>query len=89
MVTSLLAEKPSKLTSFIGFIIVLPTIALGILPFAFLYKMLESIFNKYYDDTLGFISFWLSIWVFVLTVFYVIIKAINESNDEKKLLEEN
>lgn len=89
MVTSLLTEKPSKLTSAIGFIILLPTIALGLLPFAFLYQMLESIFNKYYNDTLGFISFWLSIWVFVLTIFYIVINAINESNEEKKLLEED
>ena len=27
--------------------------------------------------------------IFVLTISYIIIKAINESNDEKKLLEEN
>jgi hypothetical protein len=89
VISSLLDEKPSLIKSIMGFIILLPTIVLGLLPFYFLYQMLKTIFYKYYDDSLGFYSFWVSLWVFILIMFYIISETISENKADKNFYSKN
>jgi len=52
------------------------------LPFYFEYYMLINIYVKYFGDTLGKVSFYLSIWTILLLLYYLI-------NNARKSLREN
>lgn len=69
--------------SCIGLLLGLPLLSLIFLPFYFEYYMLKVIWNSYYEELLGMISFWLSIWIMLYLVFYVINNAIHNYQENK------
>lgn len=85
-ISSILEDKPSILTSFVGFILLLPIILIGFLPYYFLIKMLLIVHSEYYSSTLGFYSFWISIWLFLVMMFYLITTAISENKKDKDFI---
>lgn len=69
--------------SCIGLLLGLPLLSLIFLPFYFEYYMLKVIWNSYYEELLGMISFWLSIWIMLYLIFYVINNAIHNYQENK------
>jgi uncharacterized membrane protein len=85
-ISSILENKPNVLTAFIGFVLLLPLVLIGLLPYFFLTKMLLIIHNEYYCTTLGFYSFWICIWMFLVMMFYLITSAIAENKKDKDFI---
>lgn len=88
-VSSILEDKPNAFTSLIGFILLLPLMLIGLLPYYFLLRMLMTVYNEYYCMNLGFYSFWISIWLFLIMIFYLITTAISENKKDKDFIKNN
>jgi hypothetical protein len=88
-VSSILEDKPNAFTSLIGFILLLPLMLIGLLPYYFLLRMLMAVYNEYYFTNLGFYSFWISIWLFLIMIFYLITTAISENKKDKDFIKNN
>jgi hypothetical protein len=58
------------LGAFLGILLVLPLFVIVLMPFYFQCYMIYDLFAKYYNDTLGKICFWISIWLSASTIFY-------------------
>ncbi|PKB15224.1 hypothetical protein [Flavobacterium sp. 5] len=70
--------KPKISETFIGFLLLLPTLLLAILPYLTLILMLVDSYKKYTNDLLGWICFLASVWGFSLLLFYIWISLKNE-----------
>jgi hypothetical protein len=70
-----------------GFLLMLPILVFYILPFYFEYYMLRDVFNNFYNDTIGKISFWLTIYINLILALYYIKVTITNFQDLKE--EEN
>jgi hypothetical protein len=76
-------KKSNILNSCLGALLALPLLSLIFLPFYFEYYMLKVIWNNYYSQTLGKMSFWLSIWITAYVIYYIIVTAIENYKDRK------
>jgi hypothetical protein len=82
--------KGNILIAIIGFILLLPLPLLYILPFYLEYYMLHDVHTRFYTDTLGKISFWISLWLCAVTIFYFILLSVNnflDMRDENTIIE--
>ena len=77
------SDKVSVIQALFGFIIILPVLSLIFLPFYFEFYMIRDIYRNYMTDNLGKISFYLSIWITLLMIYYLVITAIKNINDQK------
>ena len=77
------SDKVPVFQAFFGFIIILPFLSLIFLPFYFEFYMLRDIYCNYMTDSLGNVSFYLSIWIMLLMVFYLISTAFRNFKDQK------
>jgi hypothetical protein len=84
--SSILENKPNILSSFIGFILLLPIILIGLSPYYFLIRMLFIVHSEYCSTKLGFFSFWICIWLFLVMMFYFITTAISENKKDKDFM---
>jgi len=57
---------------FFGILILLPIFSIIILPLYFEYLLLKDLFTNYFDDTFGKLSFCLSVWLTIISVWYFI-----------------
>lgn len=73
--------KTHVLLGFIGIILVIPLLSLFLLPFVLVFFMLKDIYANYYADILGKTSFYLTIWVNLVTIFYYIKVSVNNFQD--------
>ncbi|MEB2781474.1 hypothetical protein U3A58_13820 [Algoriphagus sp. C2-6-M1] len=80
-------EKTGVINSCLGVILVLPLLSLIFLPFYFEFYMLKTIWTNYYSDTLGKISFWLTIWITAYMLHYLISNFIINFRDAKNELQ--
>lgn len=76
-------KKGSGLNSCFGALLALPLMSLLFLPFYFEYFMLKVIWNNYYGQVLGIVSFWLSIWIMLFLIYYLISNTIHNYQDNK------
>lgn len=76
-------KKSSHLNSCFGALLALPLISLLFLPLYFEYYMLKVIWNNYYEQVLGMVSFWLSIWIMLYLIYYFISNTIHNYQDNK------
>lgn len=72
------------LGALLGIILTLPLFAVIFLPICFEYYMLHDLFLKYYNDILGKICFWISIWLCACSVFYFFVNFYKNLNETKK-----
>lgn len=84
--SKLSSEKPNIIEAIFGFIIFLPLLLIIFLPFFFEYYMLKEVFLHYFNDLLGKISFYLTIWIIALTLFYIIKHVFSSYKDQKEEL---
>lgn len=56
--------------AFAGIALVIPLLVVISLLFYFEYYMIRDLYTKFYDDTLGKICFWITIWLSAATAFY-------------------
>ncbi|HMZ99489.1 MAG TPA: hypothetical protein PLN49_01420 [Ferruginibacter sp.] len=75
--------KVHRLQALFGFIVILPFLSLIFLPFYFEFYMLRDIYRNHMTDTLGKISFYLSIWIMLLMLYYLISSAVRNWKDQK------
>lgn len=66
-----------------GIIIALPTLALYLLPFYFEYYMLRDIYQRYYELPIAKVSFYLTIYINAVIVFYFVKVTITNYQDQK------
>lgn len=81
--SKLITEKVNIVQALFGFIIFLPVLSLIILPFFLEYYMLKDVYQHYYSDTLGKVSFYLSIWISLLTIYYLVNNAVTNFRDQR------
>jgi hypothetical protein len=77
------SDKVSVIQALFGFFIILPVLSLIFLPFYFEFYMVRDIYSNYMTDNLGKISFYLSIWIMALMLYYLISTAIRNIKDHK------
>lgn len=77
-----LRDKPHIIESLIGFIILLPLLAIGLTPYLVSISMLIDLYKNYMNDILGKISFWITLWLFIITIFLIIVNTIKNYKDE-------
>lgn len=69
---------------FISIIILLPIFSLIILPIYFEYILLKDLFLNYFNDAFGKISFFLSLWLSFISLWYFVFLMINNFKENKK-----
>lgn len=74
-ISSIVTEKPSIIKSIFGFLLLIPTILIVFIPYCVYLFMIIDVYKNYTDDTLGWISFLGSTWVFLLILFFMSVKA--------------
>ncbi len=84
MISSITNEKFSKKHSIIGLIVLFPILFIGFSPYFFLIFMLYDIYLNYYNDLLGIVSFWISIWVFIILIFYLTSQFITDKKADQE-----
>lgn len=67
----------------VGIVLAIPAITLYFLPFTLTYIMLKDIYTYHYEGFLGKTSFYLTIWISALSLFYHIKVAVNNFHDTK------
>lgn len=77
------SEKVSIFQALFGVILILPFLSLFFLPFYFEFYMLRDIYLHYKTDILGKASFYLSIWIMLLMIYYLIITGAKNLKDYK------
>lgn len=77
-----LKDKPDIIESLIGFIILLPLLAIGFAPYFVSISMIIDLYKNYMGDTLGKISFWITLWLFIITIFQIIVNTIKNYKEE-------
>lgn len=77
------SDKLSVIQALFGFIIVLPILSLIFLPFYFEFYILRDIYRNYMTDNLGKVSFYLSIWIMLLMLYYLINTTLRNFKDQK------
>jgi hypothetical protein len=86
MINAMFERKPSVTKSIISILLIVPFFIIILMPFYFLYQMLLNVYDNYYCDTLGFLSFWISIWFFIATLFYGISTGMEDNKEESEFL---
>lgn len=76
-------ENTGCVPVFLGIIVSIPLLSLMILPFYFEYYMLRDIFQNHYNDLFGKISFYFTIWIVLMTIYYVITNAVINIKDQR------
>lgn len=84
-ISKITSEKPHIIESFIGFPLILPVIFVGAVPYAITFLMLIDLYNNNLNDILGYACFGLTIWAFLLMIFYTVLD-IFKSNSENDIL---
>jgi hypothetical protein len=79
----MLSGKNHIAISCTGFVLLLPLLALYILPFYFEYLMVRSIYDNFFNETIARISFFLTIYMNLMMLFYFINVSIQNYNDLK------
>lgn len=79
-------EKVHILQALFGFIILSPLAILIFVPFCLEYYMLKDIYRSY-GDPLSKISFYLSLWITGLLVFYILSNAIKSIKEQREDLD--
>lgn len=79
----LFTGKTPVMVGCFGIMIALPVLALYILPFYFQFYMLKDIYDKFYHHTFGKISFFLTLYINLVILFYYIKVVINNYHDKK------
>lgn len=67
----------------IGVLLALPVLALYILPFVFEFYMLKSVLDKTYSELIGKVSFYLTIYINVIIIYYYIKVSLTNFDDLK------
>jgi hypothetical protein len=71
-VKKIVSEKPNIIESIIGFLLLLPILLIGILPFGVLFLMLSEVYCSEYSNWYGKVSFYVSLWGIALLLFYIV-----------------
>ena len=71
-VKNILSEEPNIIESIIGFILLLPILIIGLLPFGVLFLMLNEVFCNEFSNLYGKVSFYVSLWGIALLLFYIV-----------------
>lgn len=72
-------KKPNIVESFIGFVLFFPVIFISLIPYIAIFRMLYNLWFKYSDDTLAIICFWLTLWTFIILIFYIVKDGIQKN----------
>lgn len=83
-VSKILSPKPHIIEAIIGFPLLLPIIVVGALPYFVTVSMLIDLYNNHMNDLLGKTSFWLTIWAFLLMIFYTVLNVLKSRTEEKE-----
>lgn len=83
-VSKILSPKPHIIEAIIGFPLLLPIIVVGALPYFVTISMLIDLYNNHMNDLLGKTSFWLTIWAFLLMIFYTVLNVLKSRTEEKE-----
>lgn len=70
---SVARAKRHILISLFGFILMLPFVIIGFLPFIVMFLMLSNLWRTQMDTTLGIIAFWLTLWISLSIIFFFFI----------------
>jgi len=73
--------KINIIEALIGFPLLLPVLLIGILPHVVVLIMLIDLYNNQMEETFGIISFWLTLWGYLL-MFFFIVKEVLVSRSE-------
>jgi hypothetical protein len=76
-------KKDNILNNCFGALLGLPLLSLIFLPFYFEYYMLKVIWNDYFEQALGMVSFWLSIWIMLYLIYYLISNTFHNYQENK------
>ena len=82
-ITSLFREKPHIIEAFIGFIILLPLIVIGLAPYFIAGSMLIDLYTNHMTDNLGKLSFWITLWLCFIILFHMVIGGIRNYKEEQ------
>lgn len=65
-------KKPSITESIIGFTLLIPLIIIAFAPYVIIFMMLVNLHKNYMNDFFGTASFYLTIWLVLIMLFYII-----------------
>ncbi len=77
---------------FYGLLILVPILSIFILAVYFEIILLKDVFIKYYDDTFGKLSFYISIWLTIISIWYflsLVKENVKEQNEVKTATNNN
>lgn len=78
-VKKIISDKPHIVESIIGFILLLPTVLIALLPYFVIYLMLSEIYTSQFYIWYGKLAFYISIWGVALVLFYVVMNGLKEN----------
>ena len=73
--SSIFDRKRSIIESFVGFILLLPILLIGLVPTLVYVLMIINLYKNYTNDLIGWICFCLSIWIFLIFIYISWIKS--------------
>lgn len=65
-------KKPSITEAIIGFLLFIPVIIIAFSPYVIIFIMLEDLFQNNMEDFFGTLSFYLTIWLILIMLFYIV-----------------
>lgn len=65
-------KKPSVTEAIIGFLLFIPVIIIAFSPYVIIFIMLEDLFQNNMEDFFGTLSFYLTIWLILIMLFYIV-----------------
>lgn len=83
-ISKIFPEKPHIIESIVGFPLLLPTLLIGAIPYIIIITMLIDLYNNHFTELLGKASFSLTIWAFLLMIYYTILNVL-KSNKENNV----
>jgi hypothetical protein len=81
-ISKILPVKPNIIEALIGFLLMFPTLLIGALPFVIIITMLIDLYNNHFTDFLGIASFCLTIWTFLLMLYYVTLNVLKSNSED-------
>jgi hypothetical protein len=81
-VIKIINGKSHIVEALIGFPLLLPVLLIGALPYVITITMLIDLYNNHFNDFLGIASFCLTLWAFLLMIFYIVVNVLKSKAED-------